>query len=95
MTDAELLQKVKDGLGIVGTYQDATLGVYIDDAKAYMLDAGVPAAVLQSDKAAGAIMRYVADNWNLSSGTVKVSEIFTQRLIQLSAADAHEKEGEL
>ena len=41
MTDAELLTKIKSGLGITGTYQDATLQVYIDDVKAFMRSAGV------------------------------------------------------
>ena len=41
MTAEELLEKVKIGLNITGTYQDETLATYINDVKAFLLDAGV------------------------------------------------------
>lgn len=35
MTAEELLEKVKIGLNITGTYQDETLKTYINDVKAF------------------------------------------------------------
>lgn len=80
----ELLSKIKTALGISGDYQDETLKIYIDDAKAFMKDAGVLQAVIDSPAAVGCITRGVADLWNYGSGTVGVSEYFKQRVIQLS-----------
>lgn len=86
MTDNELLAQVKNGLGIVGDFQDATLGVYIEEVKAFMLSAGVPTEVIESKLSVGCIMRGVADLWNYGSGNAKLSDYFTQRLLQLKAA---------
>lgn len=84
MEGAELLKKVKAGLGITGDYQDETLQFYIDEVKAFMLSAGVSQSVIDSPVAAGCIMRGVADLWNFGSGSVKFSEYFIQRVIQLA-----------
>lgn len=84
MEGAELLKKVKAGLGITGDYQDETLQFYIDEAKAFMLSAGVAQTVIDSPVAVGCIMRGVADLWNFGSGSVKFSEYFIQRVIQLA-----------
>lgn len=84
MTATELLSKVKTALGISGDYQDETLQLYIDDAKAFMKDAGVLQAVIDSPLSVGCIIRGVADLWNYGSGTVGLSEYFKQRVIQLS-----------
>lgn len=86
MTDAALLTKIKDGLGITGAYQDATLTVYVDDVKAFMKSAGVSDAVISSDAAVGCIMRGVADLWNYGSGNATLSEYFRMRVIQLKMA---------
>lgn len=84
MTDAELLSKVKIRLGITGDYHDDLLTGYIDDVKAYLIDAGVPAETLQSDAAVGVITRGVSDSWNFGSGDGKFSEMFYQRAAQLA-----------
>lgn len=87
MTDAELLAKVK--IGLFGeantTWRDNVLTVYIDEVKGFMRNAGVPETVLSSDASAGCIMLGVNDLWNYSSGGVKLSEYFKQRVIQLAA----------
>lgn len=88
MTDAEILAKVKIGLGITTDYQDDLLQLYIDDVKAFMTDAGVSATVASSPAAVGCILRGVADLWNYGSGGVKFSEYFKQRVIQLAASSA-------
>lgn len=83
MTDAELLAKIKNGLGITGTFQDATLTVYVDEVKAFMRSAGVDNAVINSTASVGCIMRGVADLWNYGSGNATFSENFRMRLLQL------------
>lgn len=88
MTDADLLAKVKKGLGITGTFQDDTLNVYIDEVKAFMLGAGVPQAVVTSEASVGCIMRGVADLWNYGSGNATLSEYFRMRLLQLKTETA-------
>ena len=80
---ADVLEKVKAALAITGTYQDATLSIYIDEVKAYMRDAGVPASVVESDSSAGVIARGVTDLWNYNGGAGKLSEYFYQRVNQL------------
>ena len=84
MTDAELLEKIKSGLGITGDYQDATLRIYIDDVKEYMKSAGVAETVINSDASVGCIVRGVADAWNYGSGAASYSPLFKERVIQLS-----------
>ena len=89
MTDAELLNKVKIGLfgSASGNWRDEILQVYIDEVKAFMLDAGVPKAVIDSEASVGCILIGVNDLWNYSSGGAKFSEYFRQRVIQLSCGD--------
>lgn len=84
---ADVLTKVKNALGITGDYQDATLTVYMDEVKAYMLDAGVPESITESDASAGVIARGVTDLWNYGTGTGKLSEYFYQRVSQLALSD--------
>ena len=84
ITDTELLTKVKDGLGIAGNYQDATLQVYIDEVKDFMKEAGVLDDVLNDSKAIGCIIRGVVDLWNYGSGGAAFSEHFKMRVVQLS-----------
>lgn len=86
MADTPLLTKIKQGLGITGDFQDDTLNVYIDETKAFMLSAGVPQEVIESDVSAGCIMRGVADLWNHENGDTKLSPYFTQRVLQLKKA---------
>ena len=84
MTNAELLTKIKSGLGITGTYQDDTLQLYIDEVKSFMESAGVNKSVIESEAAVGCIIRGVADMWNYGSGSANLSPYFVQRMIQLS-----------
>lgn len=79
-----MLQTVKDALGITGNYQDATLATYIDSINEYMLDAGVDSTIIGTQKAAGAVARGVADLWQYGSGDGKLSPYFYERVIQLS-----------
>ena len=81
---ADVLASVKSALGITGDYQDATLKVYINEVKAYMVSAGVDEALVNSDISAGIISRGVTDLWNYGSGNGKLSEYFYQRVSQMA-----------
>ena len=83
MTDAELLIKIKNGLGIMGNFQDETLSVYVDEVKAFMQSAGVKQSVIESEASVGCVMRGVADLWNYGSGNANLSQYFRMRVLQL------------
>jgi len=85
MTDAELLTKVKTGLGITTSYQYETLQLYIDGAKAFMKSAGVKQSVIDSPASVGCILQIVSDTWNYGGGTVRISPFAEMRIVQLSA----------
>ena len=82
MADFDILTAVKASLGITGNYQDPTLSQYITEVKEYLIDAGVPESVVNSEKSAGIISRGVSDLWNYGAG--KLSDYFYQRASQLS-----------
>jgi hypothetical protein len=84
---ADVLTKVKSALGITGNYQDTTLKIYIDEVKYYMLDAGVPESVVNSDTSAGVISRGVTDLWSYGTNDGKLSDYFYQRVSQLALSD--------
>lgn len=88
LTAAERLAKVKTALGISGDYQDDTLTFYIDEVIEDLVDAGVARSVAESNAAVGCIAIGVNDLWNYSSGGVKHSNYFHQRLIQLSMKES-------
>ena len=77
---ANTLSDVKKALGITGTYQDDTLNQYIDEVKAFLVDAGVP----EARQTSGVIARGVADLWNYGAGDGKLSSYFMMRATQLS-----------
>ncbi len=71
---------VKAALGITGSYQDATIQVYIDEVLGFLAGAGVPATRVTD----GLVARGVADLWNYGAGDGKLSEYFMQRASQLA-----------
>lgn len=77
---APTLENVKIALGITGTYQDDTLSAYIDEVKAFLIDAGVSEAKITC----GIVSRGVSDLWNYGAAGGKLSEYFFQRAAQLS-----------
>ena len=85
MTDAELLTKIKKGLGITTDYQDDTLMVYVDEVRMFLASAGVSESVIASEASVGCILRGVADLWNYGSGNATLSDYFRMRVIQLAA----------
>lgn len=93
MSSEELREKVKTMLLISGTYHDNMIDLYIGEVLDYAESAGVPAAVLKSEKIIGLAARGVSDLWNYGAGDGKLSEYFMQRCIQLKAAGAAEGAG--
>lgn len=91
MTEAERLEKVKNGLGITGDFQDNTLQVYINDVMEFMKSAGVKPDVVKSELAIGCIIRGVSDLWNYGSGSASLSNYFKQRLLQLKQSTISEE----
>lgn len=83
MTRAEQLEKVKQSLNITGNALDGALGIFLDDVKFYMVDAGVSATALDSDQAVGCICRGVADLYINN----EFSQYFYQRVAQLAIQD--------
>ena len=74
------MTNVKNALGVTGTYQDATLQVYVDEVVSFLVDAGVAEANITD----GIIARGVADLWNYGAGEGKLSEYFRMRAAQLA-----------
>lgn len=85
LSQEERLKKVKQALGIGGSFQDGALQIYINEAIDFLVDSGVYRAVAESETAIGAIVLYVNDIYNYASGDVKLSDAFQKRLIQLSS----------
>lgn len=79
-----LLEKIKEMLGITGNYHDALLQNYIDEVKQYLLDGGVQSEVVESMASTGAIAKGVIDLWDYGSGNGKLSPYFKERAIQLA-----------
>lgn len=77
---ANTLGDVKKALGITGNYQDETLTQYIDEVKAFLVDAGVP----EARQTSGVIARGVADLWNYGAGDGTLSSYFMVRATQLA-----------
>lgn len=75
-----MLEKVKILLGIEGNYQDETLKEYIEEVKAFLIDAGVS----ETNLTVGIIARGVSDLWNYGSGEAEFSPYFMQRAVQLA-----------
>lgn len=80
MADISMLESVKKALGVEGTYQDDTIAEYINEVKAFLLDAGVS----EGNITAGIVSRGVTDLWNYGNGNGKLSDYFMQRATQLS-----------
>lgn len=81
MTDAEILEGVKNALNVTGTFQDATISVYISEVVDYMRGAGVSDSVISAS--VGTIARGVSDLWDNDGGGVKFSPYFHERVSQL------------
>ena len=77
---AATLADVKTALGITGTYQDATITVYMNEVIEFLKNAGIA----ETDITNGIVARGVADLWNYGGAEGKLSEYFFQRAAQMS-----------
>lgn len=86
LTAAERLKKVKIALygADAGNFNDEQLTFYIDEIIEELIDGGVKRSVAESTAAVGCIVIGINDIWNYTSGGVKHSPQFNNRLIQLS-----------
>lgn len=86
LTEAERLAKVKYALygDATQSYNDEQLKLYIEEVIDEMIHAGVKENVAKSAAAVGCIACGINDIWNFSSGTVKHSEYYDRRLVQLT-----------
>ena len=86
LTEAERLAKVKYALygDATQSYNDEQLKLYIEEVLDEMIHAGVKENVAKSAAAVGCIACGIDDIWNFSSGTVKHSEYYDRRLVQLT-----------
>ena len=75
-----MLEDIKKALGITGTYQDATITVYMNEVIDFLKKAGVA----ESEITNGIVARGVADLWNYGGAEGKLSEYFFQRAAQLA-----------
>lgn len=79
ITADQLLARVKTARNETGEFHDGRISVFIDEVKQYLLGAGVPAAVLETDAVVG-IVAIGVDNL-MEEGAL--SDYFKQRAIQL------------
>lgn len=79
ITVNQLLERVKEARNETGTFHDNRTRIYINEIMQYLLDAGVPAAVLETDAVVGVVAIGV-DNL-MEEGAL--SDYFKQRAIQL------------
>lgn len=87
MSVEEIREKIKDML-LMGNTHDKMLDLYILEIIDFAKNAGVPDAVLSSERIIGLVARGVTDLWNYGAGDGKLSEYFMQRCIQLAAEGA-------
>jgi len=85
LSQSELLEKVKQGLSIVDTFNDAQLTIKVMAVKQYCINGGVSETVLDTELGYALITLGVTDIWNLASGEVKFSGAFNMILTQLKA----------
>ncbi|APM41267.1 hypothetical protein [Clostridium kluyveri] len=93
MEDTELLEKVKQGLTITGTFNDNTLQGKTIAVKQYMLNAGITQEQIETDLGIATLTVGVTDLWNLTSGDISFSPAFgilMEQLYVVSIPDTQE-----
>lgn len=77
------LKYTKESNGIGGTFHDNALLNHLSEAMYHLEAAGVPKAVLESDKALGVLSRGAMDLWNNGTNDGDLSPYFYKRGLQL------------
>lgn len=91
LTNDELLQKVKEGLGLGGSYQNPTLLPKVLAVKGHMLNTGITLKQMESELGIATLTIGVNDLWNLTPGEVKFSDAYLLILLpQLMAVSMPE-----
>ena len=91
ISEAELLEQVKNGINLKGNeYQNDTISVWIEAVKQDLLFAGVSADVLGSTLAVGCIARGVDDYW--ASHREAYSDMFYAQAERLRSTTVKEAE---
>ena len=85
MTDTELLEKVKAGLGLSGEHTDSTILPKVLATKGYIINGGGSLEQVETDLGIVCLTVGVNDLWNLTSGEVKFSPAFDIIMCQLKA----------
>lgn len=78
-----MLEKVKENLGITGTFQDTTIQGWITEVTSFLKEGGV----LEENITEGIVAIGVKDLWNYGSGNGSFSPYFIQRATQLAYKD--------
>lgn len=86
-------EKVLEAAGFT-EYHKQSVQPYYEDGKDFLLDAGVPKEVVESDKSIGCLARYILDTYNLNGAAVDLSPFFFRRLKQLQLKGVGEDEEE-
>lgn len=81
LTSDQLLQKVKSGLSVSGTFNDASLSIKMLAVKQYMQNAGITDEKIETDLGIATLTIGVSDLWNLSPGEIKFSDAFSLFLL--------------
>lgn len=80
MTREDQLNACKRSMNITGTYQDAPIGILLDEVRQLLVDAGASEELVDSEEAIGTICRAVDDLFNYR----KLSEYAHMRIINLA-----------
>lgn len=73
MTDEQLLEKVKTGIGAAGIHNDPNLLLKVKGAKGYMTRAGLTTTQIESDLGIVTLTVLVTDFWNVQAGAIDFS----------------------
>lgn len=84
MEEYSILESVKRNYGFEDDYHDGQLQEKIDEVIEYLIDAGVPEAIVMSKRCKGVIFRGVDDLWTSGSGNATLSLYFRERAAQLA-----------
>ena len=88
LSHQELLAAVKETNNITGSFHDKRVDGYIREVQRFVLQAGVPAAVLESD----AVVGLIAMGVDSLMETGALSTYVQQRIIQECLTPANEEE---
>lgn len=77
----DILEVVKDAIGITDDYHDKKLRNYISEVKEYMKGAGISEETVNSKTSYGTIVQGVTDIWIYGQGNL--SNYFKERVIQI------------